>query len=69
MVQDIVRLPCHPYPPLAGFSCKASRDLSSTGIHMGAHLTVTPGGLELLLWSQIMKQEAGSCGKRSLEFI
>lgn len=55
--------------PLLGLAAKPPGSLSSISVHMGAHLTVTPGGLEKLLWPQLRKQEAGTCGERILGFI
>lgn len=37
---------CHPPLPLLGLAAELPEYLSTIGIHMGAHLTVTPGGLE-----------------------
>lgn len=37
--------------PLLGLAAESPGYLSTIGIHMGAHLTVTPRGLEQLLWS------------------
>lgn len=55
--------------PLLGLAAEPPGSLSSTDIHMGTHLTVTPGGLEKLLWPQLRKQEAGTCEERILGFI